>query len=172
VKIKPKQRRCYGADHTNLIWHTNLHHFHLGESVIAWIDDRSQLCLEAKVLPNKSSVQTAEGLCEILSQYSAPYSIWTDNGTEFEGSFQMILKKRDNHHICSSPYNPQQSRKCERYWRTVEMAPKQADVAALVPEYNQTPHFVLSQIERPRGMGYISPLWKYGMTRGIVGHPA
>jgi hypothetical protein len=35
VKIKPKQRCHYEADCTNLIWHTDLHHFHHGEWVIA-----------------------------------------------------------------------------------------------------------------------------------------
>jgi IS30 family transposase len=94
VKVKPKQRCRYEADYTNLIQHTDLHHFHYGEWVMAWIDDRSRLCLGVEFLPNKSSIETAEGLCEMLSQYPAPYSIWTDNGTEFEGSYQMILKKR------------------------------------------------------------------------------
>jgi transposase InsO family protein len=46
----------------------------------------------------------------------------------------MILKKRIIRHIYSSPYNPQQNGTCERYLRTLEMAPKQADVAALIAE--------------------------------------
>jgi transposase InsO family protein len=93
------------------------------------------LCFGVKFVPNKSSIETAEALYEILSQYSAPYSIWTDIGTEFEGSFQMILRKRGIRHIYSSPYNCQQDQKCERYWPTLEMAPKQADVAALIAAF-------------------------------------
>jgi hypothetical protein len=143
VKIKPKQRCRYEADYTNLIWHADLHHFHQGEWAIAWITDRSRLCLGVTFLPNRSSIETAEALWEILNQYSGPYWIWTDNGTEFEGSFQMILKKKGIRHICSSPHNPQQNGKCERYRRTLEMAPKQADVAALIAEYNRAPHFRL-----------------------------
>jgi hypothetical protein len=67
VKIKQKHQCRYEADSTNLIWHTDLHQFHHDEWVIAWIDDRSQLCLAVKCLPNKSSAETAEALCEILS---------------------------------------------------------------------------------------------------------
>jgi transposase InsO family protein len=100
------------------------------------------------------------------------YSIWTDNGTEFEASFQMILKKRGIRHICSSPYNPEQNGKCEQYWRTLEVVPKRADVAALIGEYNPAPHFRLPQIERPRKMGQIAPLEgrndpRHGWTPGV-----
>jgi transposase InsO family protein len=70
----------------------------------------------------------------------------------------MILKKRGIRYIYSSPYNPQQNGRWARYWRTLETAPKQADVAALIAEDNQAPHFGLPQIERPRGMGYVAPL--------------
>jgi IS30 family transposase len=81
----------YEADYTNLIWHTDLHQFHQGEWVIAWIDDRSRMCLGFQFLPNKSSTEIAKELWEILGKYSVPDSIWTDNGAEFEGSFQTIF---------------------------------------------------------------------------------
>jgi hypothetical protein len=35
VKIKSKQRCRYEADYTNLSWHTDLHHFHHCEWVVA-----------------------------------------------------------------------------------------------------------------------------------------
>jgi hypothetical protein len=67
VKSKPTERYRCEAEHTNLIWHTDLHRFHHGEWVIAQIDDRSRLCLAVKFLRDQSSIQTAEALCEILS---------------------------------------------------------------------------------------------------------
>jgi hypothetical protein len=38
------------------------------------------------------------------------------------------------------------------------MAPKQADVATMIAESHQPPHFGLSQIERTRPMGRMTPL--------------
>jgi hypothetical protein len=80
VKIKPKQRCRYEADYTNLIWHTDPNHFHHGEWVIAWIDDRSRLCLGVKSLPNKSSIETAA----TFARYSANIQLRTRFGPILE----------------------------------------------------------------------------------------
>jgi hypothetical protein len=40
-KVKVPQRCPYEGDYVNLIEHTDLHHFHHGDWIIAWIDDRS-----------------------------------------------------------------------------------------------------------------------------------
>jgi hypothetical protein len=44
-KVKVPQRCRYEGDYVNLIWHTDHHHFHHGYWIIAWIDDRSRMCL-------------------------------------------------------------------------------------------------------------------------------
>jgi hypothetical protein len=87
--------RCHWeAYHTNMIWHTDLHHFHHGGWIIAWVDGQSRMCLSFKFLPNQSSAETANTFCEVVSEYPVPYSIWTDNGKEFEGSSQKVLIER------------------------------------------------------------------------------
>jgi transposase InsO family protein len=54
-------------------------------------------------------------LCDLIRQYYAAYSIWMDNGKEFEGAFQSILKERDIRHVYSAPYSSQQNGKCKRF---------------------------------------------------------
>jgi transposase InsO family protein len=98
-----------------MIWHRNLHDFHHGGWIIAWIDDRSRMCLGFKSLANKDSFETANAFCEVLSEQSVPYSIRTDNGKEFERSFQKVLVEPLICHIYSAPYNLQQNGKCERF---------------------------------------------------------
>jgi hypothetical protein len=49
--------------------------------------------------------------------------------------------------------------------------PKQADIAALIAEYNQAPQFGLPQIERTRGMRYVTSL-ETEMMRDIAESPA
>jgi transposase InsO family protein len=89
-------------------------------------------------------VETAVALCDVLRQYSAPYSIWTNHGEEFEGTFESIFKERDIRDVYSAPYDSQQNGECQRIWRTIEMATTADDVASLTAEYNRLPHFGLS----------------------------
>jgi hypothetical protein len=93
-KRKPKVKfpiRCrYEADYNTMIWHADLHYFHHGGWIIAWIDDRSRMCLSFKFLSNQSSAEAANAFCEIPSEYLILCSIWTDNGKEFKGSSQKV----------------------------------------------------------------------------------
>jgi transposase InsO family protein len=91
-------------------------------------------------LANKSSVETAKTLPELLQQHSVPYSIWTDTGKGFERDFRGLLEQRGIRQIYSAS---QQNGKCERFWRAIEMGPKAKDVLNLIAQYNQTPHFRL-----------------------------
>jgi transposase InsO family protein len=68
-----------------------------------------------RFLPNKTSAETAKALSELLEHYPVPYSIWTDNGKEFEGDFRVMLQEQGIRHIYTVPYNPQQNGKCERF---------------------------------------------------------
>jgi transposase InsO family protein len=109
-------------------------------------------------LPNKISAETVKALSELLEHYPVPYSIWTDNGKEFEGDIWVVLQKQEIRHIYTAPYNRQQNGKCERFWCTIETAPKAEDLPNLVAEYNRTPHFGLGQVQRTRGRGHMTPL--------------
>jgi hypothetical protein len=71
-----------------MICHADLHDFRHGGWIITWIDDRSRLRVGFKFLQNKGSTETANAFCEVVSEYPAPYSIWTDNGKECERCFQ------------------------------------------------------------------------------------
>jgi hypothetical protein len=77
-------------DYKNRIWHTDLRDFHNGGWIIAWVDDRSRMCLSFRILPNKSSAQTMNAFCEVSSEYLVGHSIETDDGREFEGSCQKV----------------------------------------------------------------------------------
>jgi hypothetical protein len=55
-------------------------------------------------------VETAAAFCDTLRQYSAPCPIWTDNGKEFEDTFQSILKERDIRHVYSASLQPKAKR--------------------------------------------------------------
>jgi hypothetical protein len=47
-KVKLPNRCRYESNYINLIWHTDLQYFHHDGWTIAWIDDRSRMCLGFK----------------------------------------------------------------------------------------------------------------------------
>jgi transposase InsO family protein len=160
-KKKPKKivrPRCrYEADYVNMIWHTDLHHFHGKHLIITWIDDKSRLCLGFKFLITKESKNTKQALLQVLEKYPQPFAIWIDNGTEFAGEFHQCLENRKIRHTHNQAYNPQQNGKCERYWRTLEKAPDFEQVNSIIENYNKTAHFGLPTIQRSRGCRHMTP---------------
>jgi hypothetical protein len=52
-KVKLPNWCQYEANCTNLIWHTDLQYFHHDGWTIAWIDDRSRMCLGFKFSPEQ-----------------------------------------------------------------------------------------------------------------------
>jgi hypothetical protein len=101
--VKLPNRCRHEANYNSLIWHSNLHHFHHGDWIIAWIDGRSRLCLGFNFLLHMTFVETSKALEEGLKECHVPYSIWTDNGKEFAGSFQNLLREPGIGHIYSAP---------------------------------------------------------------------
>jgi hypothetical protein len=67
--------------------------------------------------------KTANALREVLQQFCVPFSIWTDNGTEFKGNFQGILEERGMRHIHSTPYNPSKTETASGFGAPLELFP-------------------------------------------------
>jgi hypothetical protein len=157
-KQKKELYRCeYEADYVNMIWHTDLHLFKKTQQVITWIDDKSRKCMGFKFIRNKEAKATRKALEEVLERYSKPYAIWSDNGTEFKAEFAELLAENGILHVHTLPGNPQQNGKCERYWKTLEMAAGPDEVATLIDQYNNIPHFSLPRIQRTHGVGEMTP---------------
>jgi hypothetical protein len=158
-KPQPKKpKRCrYQADYANMIWHTDLHLFHHKKNVIVWIDDKSRIVLKHKFLDDKKADTVKEALIEVLSVYPQPYTIWTDNGTEFKGVLDDYLDDKGIIHIRTDAYNPEQNGKCERFWQTLEHANDEEQVPALLEDYNDCPHVGLPMINDGLGNRHMSP---------------
>jgi hypothetical protein len=68
-----------------MICHTDLHWFKKSHIIIAWIDDRYQLCIVCEVLDNKKAETTKQVILTIVQAFQPPHVIWIENGLEFAG---------------------------------------------------------------------------------------
>lgn len=102
-------------------------------------------------------------------------SVWTDDGSEFKGSFKSYLKDNDIEQVVSAPSDPRKNRNIERFNKTIRMLiEKYAEtfgkpfnkkiIGRLVEAYNneahssledRTPLSVLTDMDEAR------QLWKY-----------
>jgi transposase InsO family protein len=146
--------RCrYVAQQVNLIWHTDLHLYkRLGQWVMAFLDDASRKIIASSFLEDKSSASTAALLETALGTVEKPpFAVWTDNGTEFKGHFDELLVERGVRHVRTTPYNPEQNGKIERFWPTIEQWKEQGSLEAWIAKYNARPHTALPSIEDEDG---------------------
>jgi hypothetical protein len=143
--LHPVIRCRYEAVQVNLIWHTDLHHYHpSGRLIVAFIDDASRRIMGWALLDNKRA-ETIRHVLERVMQETAvePHAIWSDNGTEFKGVFAGLLQERGIRHVHTTPYNPEQNGKIERFWPTVERCRNEADLAEWIAFYNARPQLGL-----------------------------
>ena len=74
-------------------------------------------------LPSKSSRDAARGLLEcVLSRYSVPGEILTDQGREFQGEFATLIAKHEITHRLASREHPQSDGLAERMVQTMKRA--------------------------------------------------
>jgi transposase InsO family protein len=141
----PEPPRCrYEACQANLIWHTDLHQPHDAPGyMIAFLDDASRRIMGIEHLEHKSADQTAAALIRALNFHQAPYAIWSDNGTEFRAEFDTVLARLHICHLRTTPYNPQQNGKMERFWPTLERCPPGVPLFQYINSYNQAVHTAL-----------------------------
>jgi hypothetical protein len=71
-----------------------------------------------------------------------------------------VLRQRGVAHMLIGAYDPQQSWKWERYWRTLKMAASPAEVSALFQKRDEAPHSD-SRAQRKQGR------WVYDTRRGL-----
>lgn len=92
--------------------------------LIAIVDDHSRVCA-VDVIDNIQSITTMMATMKLLSVIWQNYSfkfttIMTDNGSEFKGAYEQLLKELKIKQIKTRPYHPQTNGKVERFWRTLE----------------------------------------------------
>jgi transposase InsO family protein len=155
-----KQYRCkYVAEQVDLIWHTDIHFYGEGNApLIAFMDDASRQIVKWSWLDDKRSETTKNFLVEALTDTGRiPYTVWSDNGGEFEGRFNAELLQRGINHNRTKPYNPQQNGKIERFWPTADKARSKEDMTRLMEWYNMTPKRCLPKIARGTALGFMCP---------------
>lgn len=156
----PVYRCRYEASYADLIWHTDLHDFH-DQYLIAFIDDYSRYVTYCEVIPNKYSSLTKTVLDLAITANNRPFSIWTDNGGEFDGEFKKYLQDNGIKQVRSKAYNPQQNGKCERFWRTAEKCQNIEELKKWLNVYNNAPHFGLPRITVNKHLVHVTPYQRY-----------
>ena len=71
-------------------------------------------------LHNKTADATAEILKRVLNEWGKPGIVQTDNGTEFKGSFEKVLKENCIKHIRGRPYHPESQGSIEAFNRALK----------------------------------------------------
>jgi hypothetical protein len=108
----PEEIRCkYEACQRDLIWHTDLHMITIQDTtkyLISFLDDASRLIVGWDILTTKEAVVTSKCLEQTLQRRSPakPFVLWSDNGTEFLGEFDALLKEEGIAHCFTKPRNP------------------------------------------------------------------
>ena len=77
---------------------------------------------EAMPLPDKSSASTAYFMTDVLARHGCPSVIVTDDGSEFEGEFGLLLERCAIEHMYTSAYHPQANGLGERMIRTFKIS--------------------------------------------------
>jgi hypothetical protein len=146
--VAKKPYRCrYEACYVHLFWHTDLHEpkDHSGGYYIAFLDDCSRRVMYVCHIENKKAETTAEALrIAIWITGYRPFAVWSDNGSEFKGEFEVTLEDYGAKHVRTKPYNPEQNGKMERWWPNLEKwlkkpSPK-CDVMEWAIRYNKMRH--------------------------------
>jgi hypothetical protein len=157
----PKYRCRYEADQRDLIWHADIHYWDHDPTgrkyLLAFIDDASRKIMGYSMLDDKSSKSAATALQRVLATEQKPYTIWTDNGGEFDGDFKKEMALQDINVTRSAPYNPQQNGKIERFWQTAEKASSEADLEKQISDYNAHPHSALAKVKYGERLIHESP---------------
>ena len=78
-----------------------------GFSFIFTVKDHFSRFADAKAIRNKKSETTSEALRGILQEMGKPKVIQSDNGREFMGKFDELLRELNITHIRGRPYHPQ-----------------------------------------------------------------
>jgi transposase InsO family protein len=172
-------RPPYEAAEVNLIWHTDLHQYSVTkEWMIAFIDDSSRRLMGWDFVADKASATQEEVLRRIIDETGQqPYALWSDNGTEFQGTFRDYLEEHHVVPVYTHPYTPQQNGKIERFWRTVERCKIPSGMAHHMERYNQIPHLGLPYLDpdpaKPRrGRRRMKPAEAYDQLERYAGLPA
>ena len=117
----------YVARYVNQAWHTDLHYLEkLPEEnneqkyLIGFIDDRSRKIIHYQILDQKTSLLAMGALLVAFLLESPPKTMIMDNGTEFRGPFEDLLRNLNVELKKTLPYTPQQNGKIERWWETIE----------------------------------------------------
>ena len=93
--------------------------FPTGESVLAVIDGYLRYP-EIKIIKKTTSSKIISGLEEIFCQQGYPYTLKTDNGTNFTSDeFEDYCKVNGIQHLKSQPYWPRGNAEVERLNRTM-----------------------------------------------------
>ena len=162
-KDPPKIRCRYEANNPDLIWHTDLHCFD-GQYLIAFVDDFSRFIVHFELIPTKDSEITKAVLEIALKNNNRPFSIWTDNGTEFKGNFKRFCDENDIKIVLTEVANPQQNGKCERFWQTADHCKNFDELKQWVQRYNNMPHFGLPQTTVNGRKTHLTPFQRYSQN--------
>ena len=78
---------------------------------------------QARATPDKSSATAARFLLEeVYAMHGAPAEIYTDQGTEYRGEVESLLKSMNTVHQISPAYHPQSNGQVERMVGTIQRA--------------------------------------------------
>jgi transposase InsO family protein len=129
--------------------------------------------MHAQFIEHKTALATKWALAVAIRLTGArPYSIWSDNGTEFKGEFDDYLARERITHVRTDPYNPEQNGKMERWWPSLEKRPAGVGLLVWVDRYNDHRHKGLPRDQTVReanvhmspNQAYdLGPMWRPGI---------
>jgi transposase InsO family protein len=95
---------------------------HGNEYLVVCCDSFSKW-VEAAAIPNKQAKTIAKFFLErIIAQHGCPVVLQTDQGTEFQGDLQTLLKEFHIEHVVSSAYRPTSNGLVERMNQTLQQS--------------------------------------------------
>ena len=122
--------------------------------------------VELIALPDKSSANVARAFLEnILSRYGAPGVVLTDQGTEFQGDFQVLLSQQEITHRITSKENPQADGLAERMVQTLKQSLRRCllDQTWGLPWDDILPYVAMGyRISKQKSTGYSPYFLMYG----------
>ena len=96
--------------------------------------DEATGCPAARPLKNKTAEAVAEAFWDIYATSDPPVrAVRTDNGLEFSGEFERLLKEKVIRHERSLPFRPQTNSRAERFHRTMAESIRCMMLASGVP---------------------------------------